>query len=54
MPVQVHLKKINQDHTDEIMSSGEDYFDDNVEFPWENQQTSLKSDQLKVATGVVI
>lgn len=53
MPVQVHLKKINQDHTDVVISSG-GYFDDIVEFPWENHQTSLKSDQLKAATGVVI
>lgn len=53
MPMQVHLKKINEDHTDEIMSSGEDYFDNNVASPWENHQTSLKSGQLKAATGAV-
>lgn len=39
---------MNQDHTDEIMSSGEVYFDDNIEFPRENRQRSLKSEQKQV------
>lgn len=52
--IQVHLKERNQDHTDEIMSSGEVYFDDNVEFHWENHQTWLKWWQLIAATSLNI
>lgn len=54
--IQVHVKEMNQDHTDEIMSSGEVYFDDNIEFPRENHQRSLKSEQnqVKAAADAVI
>ena len=53
--IQVHVKKMNQDHTDEIMSSGNVYFDDNIEFPRENHQRSLKSEQtqLKAARDLI-
>lgn len=54
--MQLHVKKMNQDHTDEIMSSEEVYFGDDIEFPRENHQRSLKSEQtqLKVATDLII
>lgn len=54
--IHVHVKKMNQDHTDEIMSSGDVYFKDNTEFPRENHQRSLKSEQtqMKAATDLII